>query len=84
MMKSGNYTENTHSSVHFFINKLDSNYANQICIVMNYNNQYKYITVIVNFLNFSLIHWTVHMLLYNAFIGFKIYKDNRMVNGYNE
>ena len=56
MMKSGNYTENTHSSVHFFINKLDSNYANQICIVMNYNNQYKYITVIVNFLNFSLIH----------------------------
>ena len=57
----------------FFIIKLDSNHANHIilCIVMNYNNQYKHITVILNFLNLSLIHWIVHMLLYNAFIGLK-------------
>ena len=27
----------------FFIIKLDSNHANHICIIMNYNNQYKHI-----------------------------------------
>ena len=26
----------------FFIIKLDSNHANHICIIMNYNNQYKH------------------------------------------
>ena len=41
----------------FFIIKLDSNHANHIlCIIMNYNNQYKHITVILNSLNLSLIH----------------------------
>ena len=36
----------------FLIIKLDSNHANHMCIIMNYNNQYKHIT----------------MLLYNAFV----------------
>ena len=40
----------------YFIIKLDSNHANHICIIMNYNNQYKQITVILNSLNLSLIH----------------------------
>ena len=40
----------------FFIIKLDSNHANHICIIMNYNNQYKHITVKLNYLNLSLIH----------------------------
>ena len=40
----------------YFIIKLDSNHANHICIIMNYNNQYKHITVILNSLNLSLIH----------------------------
>ena len=40
----------------FFIIKLDSNHANHICIIMNYNNQYKHITVKLNSLNLSLIH----------------------------
>ena len=33
----------------FFIIKLDSNHANHLCIIMNYNNQYKHITVINKF-----------------------------------
>ena len=37
-------------------NKIDSNHASHICIIMNYNNQYKHITVILNSLNLSLIH----------------------------
>ena len=40
----------------FFIINLDSNHANHICIIMNYNNQYKHITVKLNSLNLSLIH----------------------------
>ena len=40
----------------FFILKLDSNHANHICIIMNYNNQYKHITVIFNSPNLSVIH----------------------------
>ena len=40
----------------YFIMKLDSNHANHICIIMNYNNQYKHITVILNSLNLSVIH----------------------------
>ena len=48
------YREYAHSL--FFIKKLDSNHANHICIIMNYNNQYKHITGILNSLNFSLIH----------------------------
>ena len=40
----------------FFIIKLDSNHANHICIIMNYNNQYKHINYIINSLNLSLIH----------------------------
>ena len=40
----------------FFIIKLDSNDANHICIIMNCNNQYKHITVILNSLNISLVH----------------------------
>ena len=40
----------------FFIIKLGSNHANHICITMNYNNQYKHVTVILNSLNLSLIH----------------------------
>ena len=40
----------------FFKIKLDSNHVNHICIIMNYNNQYKHITVILNSLNISLIH----------------------------
>ena len=40
----------------YFIIKLDSNHANHICIIMNYNNQYKHITVILISLNLSLIH----------------------------
>ena len=39
----------------FFIIKLDSNHANH-SIIMNYNNQYKHITVIISSLNHSLIH----------------------------
>ena len=35
----------------FFILKLDSNHANHICIIMNYNIQYKDITVIINSFN---------------------------------
>ena len=42
----------------FFIIKLDSNHVNHICIIMNYNNQYKHITVILNSLNLSLIYST--------------------------
>ena len=37
----------------FFIINLDRNHANDICLIMNYNNQYKHITVILNSLNFS-------------------------------
>ena len=37
----------------FFIINLDRNNANDICIIMNYNNQYKHITVILNSLNLS-------------------------------
>ena len=49
---------------------------------MNYNNQYNHLTVILNYLNLSLIHRIVHMLLYDTFRnGF--YKDNRMVTTNN-
>ena len=39
----------------FFIVNLERNHANDICIMMNYNNQYKHtcITVILNSLNLS-------------------------------
>ena len=50
------YRENAQQCSLFFIIKLDSNHANHICIIMNYNNQYKHITVILNSLNLSLIH----------------------------
>ena len=40
----------------FFIIKLNSNHANHICIIMNCNNQYKHITVILNSLYLSIIH----------------------------
>ena len=58
MMKFVKYTENTYAQQCslFFILKLDSNHANHICIIMNYNNQYKHINVILNSLNLSLIH----------------------------
>ena len=50
------YREHAQQCPLFFIIKLDSNHANHICIVMNYNNQYKHITAILNFLNLSLVH----------------------------
>ena len=34
---------------------------------MNYNNQYQHITVILSYLNLSLIHVIVHILLNKAF-----------------
>ena len=35
------YSEYAQQCSLFFIIKLDSNHANHICIIMNYNNQYK-------------------------------------------
>ena len=47
------YREYAQQCLLFFITKLDSNHANHICIIMNCSNQYKHITVILNFLIIS-------------------------------
>ena len=39
---------------------------------MNYNNQYQHITVILSYLNLSLIHLIVDILLNKAFNGLQI------------
>ena len=39
---------------------------------MNYNNQYQHITVILSYLNLSLIHVIVYILLNKAFNGLQI------------
>ena len=50
------YREYTQQCSLYFIIKLDSNHESHICIIMNYNNQYKHITVKLNYLHLSLIH----------------------------